>query len=90
MAPHLQSTPELRCELLCRCRRVGVGIRRGLEVAEAFEQRLVEGVKFEDVALKFEDEGFNKTLKRCLRLCHQRNFEAMAFHKVAMAMKRTP
>ena len=34
----------------------------------------------------FLDESLNKTLKRCLRLCHQSNFEPMAFCKVQEAI----
>ena len=36
----------------------------------------------------FVDEGLNKTLKRVLRLCHQRAFERMALVKVAEALRR--
>ena len=34
----------------------------------------------------FLDESLNKTLKRCLRLCHQSNFEPVAFCKVQEAI----
>ena len=36
----------------------------------------------------FLDESLNKDLKKCLRLCHQANFEAMAFTKVEAVMLR--
>ena len=31
----------------------------------------------------FEDESLNKLLKRCLRLCHQMNFEQRAFERIS-------
>ena len=34
----------------------------------------------------FLDEGLNKQLKSCLRLCHQANFEAMAFVKIEQTL----